>query len=111
MWGFVSRGVMKQVVAKDGVTLPSGQHLPCGTKVGVHGAPVHRDENIYSDAQVFKPFRFCSNGSENMVDDYSEKVVGEGIPLVTTSSNFMAFSHGRNAWYTPPSSPFSTFLS
>ncbi|PMD31624.1 cytochrome P450 [Hyaloscypha variabilis F] len=97
MWGFVSRGVMKQVVAKDGVTLPSGQHLPRGTKVGVHGAPVHRDENIYSDAQVFKPFRFCSNGSENMVDDYSEKVVGKGIPLVTTSSNFMAFSHGRNA--------------
>jgi cytochrome P450 len=111
MWGFVSRGVMKQVVAKDGVTLPSGQHLPRGTKVGVHGAPVHRDENIYSDAQVFKPFRFCSNGSENMVDDYSEKVVGKGIPLVTTSSNFMAFSHGRNAWYTPPSSSFSTFLS
>jgi cytochrome P450 len=106
MWGFVSRGVMKEVVAKKGVTLPSGHHLPRGTKVGVHASPVHRDDDIYPDALEFKPFRFCSNGGERMVDDYSEKVVGNGIPLVTTSSNFMAFSHGRHAWYISLPSPF-----
>ncbi|KAH8763018.1 putative Ent-kaurene oxidase [Hyaloscypha sp. PMI_1271] len=97
MWGFVSRGVMKEVVAKKGVTLPSGHHLPRGTKVGVHASPVHRDDDIYPDALEFKPFRFCLNGGLRMVDDYSEKVGGNGIPLVTTSSNFMAFSHGRHA--------------
>jgi cytochrome P450 len=98
LWGFVSRGVMKEVVAKDGVTIPSGQHLPQGTKVGIHASPVHRDEEIYADALKFKPFRFCSGGLNGMADDYSEKVDGNGIPLVTTSSNFMAFSHGRHAW-------------
>jgi cytochrome P450 len=99
MWGFVSRGVMKQVVAKNGVTLPSGHQIPCGSKVGIHQAPVHRDDDIYPDALEFKPFRFCSNSGLAMVDDYSEKSVGNGIPLVSTSSNFMAFSHGRHAWY------------
>jgi cytochrome P450 len=104
LWGFVSRGVMKQVVARDGVTLPSGLHLPYGTKVGVHAAPVHRDEDIYPDALQFKPFRFCTSmAEERPLDDYSEKVVGNGknrgTSLVTTSSNFMAFSHGRHSWY------------
>ena len=105
LWGFVSRGVMKEVVAKDGVTLPSGQHLPRGTKVGVHGAPIHRDEVIYPNASEFKPFRFRTmgpGGEDRPTDDYSDKIVGSGIPLVTTSSKFMAFSHGRHAWYTAP---------
>jgi cytochrome P450 len=105
MWGFVSRGVMKEVVAKDGVTLPSGQHLPCGAKVGIHASPVHRDEDIYSDAREFKPFRFRNMGSpfesHLPTDDSFEKVDGKGIPLVTTSSNFMAFSHGKHAWCVP----------
>jgi hypothetical protein len=103
LWGFVSRGVMKEVVAKDGVTLPSGLHLACGTKVGVHATPVHRDEDIYTDALQFKPFRFCTTlAEERPKDDYSEKVIGnsknKGTSLVTTSSNFMAFSHGRHCW-------------
>jgi cytochrome P450 len=105
MWGFVSRGVMKEVVAKDGVTLPSGQHLPCGAKVGIHASPVHRDEDIYPDALEFKPFRFRNMGSPSEshlpTDDSLEKVAGKGIPLVTTSSNFMAFSHGKHAWCVP----------
>jgi cytochrome P450 len=111
MWGFVSRGVMKQVVAKNGVTLPSGQHLPYGSKVGVHSSPVHRDEDIYPDAQEFQPFRFRNMGSPSeqhrRSDDYFEKVPGKGIPLVTTSSNFMAFSHGKHAWYISPAPPLS----
>jgi cytochrome P450 len=103
MWGFVSRGVMKEVVAKDGIILPSGQHLPCGAKVGIHASPVHRDEDMYTDALEFKPFRFRNMGSPSKshlpTDDSFEKVTGKGIPLVTTSSNFMAFSHGKHAWY------------
>lgn len=103
LWGFVSRGVMKEVVAKEGVTLPSGIHLPGGTKVGIHASPVHRDGDIYPDALEFQPFRFLQAMSDDRpADDYSEKSVGssknKGTSLVTTSSNFMAFSHGKNAW-------------
>jgi cytochrome P450 len=125
MWGFVSRGIMKEVVAKDGVTLPSGQHLPCGAKVGIHASPVHRDEDLYPDALEFKPFRFRNMGSPSeshlLTDDSFEKVAGKGIPLVTTSSNFMAFSHGKHAWCVSfllltsqsllPPLPFSPLLS
>jgi len=35
LWGFLSRGVMKKVVAPGGITIPTGEHLPYGSKVGV----------------------------------------------------------------------------
>jgi cytochrome P450 len=110
MWGFVSRGILKQVVAKDGVTLPNGMHLKKGTKVGIHAYPVHHDEDVYSNAHEFNAMRFCNMGEDRPEDDYSEKMAGsggrKGTSLVTTSSHFMAFSHGRHAWYVV-SNPFS----
>lgn len=103
LWGFVSRGILKEVIAKDGVTLPCGMHLKKGTKVGIHAYPVHHDEDLYPNANEFNAMRFCRVDEERPADDYSEKVVGsgkkKGTSLVTTSSQFMAFSHGRHAWY------------
>ena len=91
------------VVKKGGITLPGGLHLPQGIKVGVHAHPVHHDYAIYPSASDFNAFRFCQTGDEQRPDsDYSEKMAGtgknRGTSLVTTSSNFMAFSHGRHAW-------------
>lgn len=100
-WGFVSRGVLKEVVAKDGVTMPNGLHLPTGTKVGVHAYPVHHDEDVYQGAYSFNPLRFSSQATKEHSED-EKSVAGQGkrgTLLVTTSSNFMAFSHGRHAWY------------
>jgi cytochrome P450 len=103
LWGFVSRGILKEVIAKDGVTLPCGMHLKKGTKVGIHAYPVHHDEDLYPNASEFNAMRFCTVDEERPADDYSEKVAGsgkkKGTSLVTTSSHFMAFSHGRHAWY------------
>jgi len=103
LWGFVSRGVVKMVVAKEGVDLPDGTHLPCGTKVGVHAYPVHHDESIYPRATEFDALRFCkSPDKDGLSNGHPEKMSGagmqRGIPLVTTSPNFMAFSHGKHAW-------------
>lgn len=78
---------MKKVVKKEGVRLPSGELLPMGTNVGLHQYVVHRDEDIYEGADEFRPLRFIG-----------EKGSG-GVPLVQTSATFMAFSHGRHAWY------------
>jgi cytochrome P450 len=89
MWGFVSRGVLKQVVAKNGITLPSGQRLPKGTNVGVHQYPVHHDEDIYTEHWKFDPMRFCTLGDDGKF---------QGPRLETTSTSFMGFSHGRHAW-------------
>lgn len=107
LWGFVSRGVLKLVVKKEGVRLPGGLHLPYGTKVGYHAHPIHHDEDIYPGAYSFDPFRWCvqkNGGAEQsesgMVSGLSEQP--QGTSLVTTSPNFMAFSHGRHAWYVHP---------
>ncbi|KAH7327064.1 cytochrome P450 [Rhexocercosporidium sp. MPI-PUGE-AT-0058] len=96
LWGFVSRGVLKEVSHKNGVTLPTGEHLPRGTKVGIHAYPVHHDENYYKDPYKFNPMRFCSLG-EKLVDGSANCGSNKGTALVTTSSIFMPFSHGRHA--------------
>ena len=96
--GFVSRGVLKMVVAKEGIKLPGFPTgiLPYGSKVGIHAYPIHYDDAIYPDARHFNPMRFCGNVS---IDVNDQNDVGKkGPSLVTTSSNFMAFSHGRHAW-------------
>lgn len=99
--GFVSRGVLKTVSAKDGIKLPGphGAHLPFGTKVGVHAYPVHYDEAIYPRAKQFDPLRFCEiDTAEKIVEGKTRASGNRGTPLVHTSPIFMGFSHGRHAW-------------
>ncbi|KAH8166832.1 hypothetical protein CIB48_g1375 [Xylaria polymorpha] len=89
--GFIERGIMKMVVAPAGVTLPNGAHIPCGTKVGVSGYSIHRDEGNYPDAVRYDAFRF--------VRGQDPEVGGVKGPqgLVNTSEKFMGFSHGSHA--------------
>lgn len=113
--GFVARGIMKMVVAPGGVTLPDGSRIPYGTKVGIQAYSVHRDEDLYDDANTYNAFRFVSrpggrkadhdNGPEGSIsatgsETESTKGRGSGQPqaLVSTSPTFLAFSHGPNAW-------------
>lgn len=110
LWGFVSRGVLKEVVAKEGVTMPDGLHLPMGVKVGVHSFPIHHDEDVYHNANAFEPLRFCSvipDSDAESSDAASVKSAGSqaprGIALVTTSTTWMPFSHGKHSWYVSPS--------
>ncbi len=86
LWSFVSHGVTKSVVARKGVTLPSGEHLPQGAKCGVASYGPQHDDRIYAGAYTFDAFRYST---------HSEK----RSSLVTTSTHFMGFSHGRHAWY------------
>lgn len=102
LWGFLSRGVMKMVMARDGVTIPSGEHLPFGTKVGVTSYGVHHDESVYSNAYEFDAFRFSSPSElskpyEAESDDTSKKK--KAFSMVTSTDYFMGFSHGRHIWY------------
>lgn len=113
--GFVARGVLKMVVAPDGVTLPDGNHIPCGTKVGVQGYSIHRDEDIYRDAERYDAFRFVqddtpeagtgsagrSDGGGGLKDRRTADTGSRGgrpQTLVSTSTTFLAFSHGSNVW-------------
>ncbi|KAI2635828.1 cytochrome P450 [Hypomontagnella submonticulosa] len=88
--GFIERGIMKMVVAPEGVTLPDGSHIPCGTKVGVSGYSIHHDEDIYPDANRYDAFRFA-RGQRGGADKKWPQA------LVNTSEKFLGFSHGSHA--------------
>ncbi|KAK6216903.1 hypothetical protein QIS74_07017 [Colletotrichum tabaci] len=50
--------VVRKVVQPDGITTPTGFHLPYGTILGVPGYGVHHDEDIYPNPNDYRPFRF-----------------------------------------------------
>ncbi|KAI1385636.1 cytochrome P450 [Hypoxylon trugodes] len=88
--GFIERGIMKMVVALEGVTLPDGSHIPCGTKVGVSGYSIHHDEDIYPDANKYNAFRFARSSPGDAKKKGPQK-------LVSTSETFLGFSHGSHS--------------
>lgn len=93
MNSFVTVGMNRAVVAKDGVTTPSGVKLPRGVSVVVPSYPVLQDNDVYPDAQTFKPFRFA----EQRRDESVEYVKRAAKAFASTSPEYLAFGHGRNA--------------
>ncbi|KAK3324995.1 cytochrome P450 [Apodospora peruviana] len=93
MNSFVTVGLMRRVVAKGGITTPSGVTIPCGASVCVPAWQVLHDETVYPDAETFKPFRFA----EQRKDDSVEYVKRANKAWATASNEFLAFGHGRNA--------------
>jgi cytochrome P450 len=105
--GFVARGIMKTVVAEEGSVLPDGTHVPRGVKVGIQAYNVHRDGDIYEDAERYDAFRFVPRSKEegdNGLGSGGRRKTAVPQALVSTSPTFLAFSHGPNAWFVPPAS-------
>lgn len=93
LWGF-SHGVIKVVAAREGIHLPTGEHIPCGTKIGVGSYGVHHDEEVVpgeADPFTFDPFRYIKEGGETRS--------ASGLKFATTNDSYLAFSHGNYAWY------------
>ena len=97
---FKARGVERIVVKRGGVVLPSGQYLPEGTKVGVPVLPIHRDPEIYDDAETYDAFRFCAPKTSAKRDGMRSESPGGSrhVELINTSETFLAFGHGRHVW-------------
>jgi cytochrome P450 len=90
---FVTIGVMRLVVAPEGVKTPSGIHLPHGTLIAAHSHPLLREAELYEDPLEFKPFRFAERRHEEGV----EYVKRARNAFATTSNEYLAFGHGRDA--------------
>ncbi|KAL1865336.1 hypothetical protein Daus18300_007226 [Diaporthe australafricana] len=87
-------GVLRRVVAQDGVTTPSGVHLPTDSVVAVNAWAIHDDEKIYgADTDQFKPLRF----SEKRADESIDYVERARQTWATTSAEYLAFGGGRSA--------------
>jgi cytochrome P450 len=90
---FVTAGLNRLVVAEKGLTTPSGVHVSKGSVISVPAYPIHQDSDIYPDAQTYKPFRFA----EQRADENAEHIKRARNAWATTTNDFLAFGHGRNA--------------
>ena len=102
--GFLSRGLVRKVMAKDGITTPDGVHIRQGTNLGVAVYGVHMDEKVYSDPFEFDAFRFsrpreqfAETDSKGREDYTTEVLKHKNLSMVTTSEYFQPFGHGRHA--------------
>ena len=89
----LSVGLQRVVVAADGLTTPTGIHLPQGTKVSVPAYCIMREESTYPGAESYSPFRFSDQRGE--ADDDHVRRARNALP--TTSPDFLVFGHGRHA--------------
>lgn len=107
---FKAKSLNRVVSHPEGVTIPSGHHLPRGTKVGVPSLAVHVDgENYGETAKVYDGFRFCRDGKNcdgggittttatNMMTASSAEGKSEAKGMVNPSETFLAFGLGRHA--------------
>ncbi|KAK5658001.1 hypothetical protein OQA88_2555 [Cercophora sp. LCS_1] len=98
LWGILTHGVTKAVVARGGVTIPTGEHVPYGAKVGIASYGPHLDGDVYGTSEanpfVYDPFRFTRPEVSAVL---KKKGAKPGLGFVTTSEHYMGFSHGRFA--------------
>ncbi|KAE8378054.1 cytochrome P450 [Aspergillus bertholletiae] len=83
----------RQVMPKEGVTLPSGQHLQQGAWVAFSAAGIHNDERFYHKPDVYTPFRFLPTETTGEKIDTKPKTA----MMVTTSDTFLPFGHARHS--------------
>lgn len=106
----LTRGLMREVMPKDGIELPDGRNLPQGTWVGVSVPGVHSDNRFYSNPDNFEPFRFAKRDLVTTETQKTPIIENDGINtgkassdrkhvgLATTSDIFLGFGYGRSAW-------------
>jgi cytochrome P450 len=81
----MTRKAMKDFTFSDGTVLPQG------TIVAVAFQATRLDNGVYDNADKFDPFRFA-NMREEDGDDAKHS-------FVSTNPDYLAFGHGRHAWY------------
>ncbi|PCH34175.1 cytochrome P450 [Wolfiporia cocos MD-104 SS10] len=85
--GITALSVMRKIL--QDITLSNGTFLPKGTVIASAASATHHDERYYKHADEFEGFRFA-----NMRTEESERIKHQ---YVSTSSEYIAFGHGRHA--------------
>jgi cytochrome P450 len=98
----------RRVVAKEGIRLADGTHIPAGIPLATPMDAIHMDAAYYTNPSTFHPFRFCTveqvKGTRT-AQYYEEKLgVSPAVPrgggnksTVTLDDKFLSFGFGRNA--------------
>ena len=74
--GFVVWGLQRKVVARDGVTLPDGTHLPYWSTVEVPAWGIHHNDQVYDNPFEYDALRF-SRQREALSGEHQKVHVGE----------------------------------
>lgn len=104
---FSSTLVERQVIAPEGLHSPEyGWALPQWSFVAVNLYGLHHDGNLYENPMSYDPLRFSRQREAFEQRSEAEKKADEkegnrvrGLGMVTTSDEYLAFGHGRHAWY------------
>jgi cytochrome P450 len=103
--GFVTRGLQRKVVAKEGLEHKGlGLNLPYGSTVSVDAYGIMHDSNIFPAASTFDAFRFArqrdqddSSSSESEGEKTRTLLGSKQLGCASTSESFLTFGHGRHA--------------
>ena len=104
----IIRSVGREVVADDGVTLPSGHLIPKGVWMGAGAFAIHHDDRFYHKPEEYDPFRFVKKQSDGLTESEKEALVEtasiyrKNEALVMLSDIFVSFGLGKHAWYMIP---------
>ena len=99
------RSLMREVMPKQGIELPDGNHLPKGTWIGAPAYQVHHDDRFYSNANQYEPFRFVEKPRESTTQKTKEEPTAMAAlnyqkpqRLAVTGNTYLGFGYGRHSW-------------
>lgn len=98
----IIRGLAREVMKKEGVTLPNGLHLAQGARLSAAIVPIHLDERFYPRAEEYNAFRFLdarSSTQEQLEESRNPAPKTQGMSLATTGDTFYAFGRGKYVWW------------
>jgi hypothetical protein len=95
----------RKVVAPEGVTnTVEGWHAPYGASLMLDLAGTHHDPELYPEPDKYDAWRFSREREAYEAKDSGERDDAEEairimrLGMVTTSAEYLPFSHGRHAW-------------
>ncbi|KAI1502354.1 cytochrome P450 [Biscogniauxia marginata] len=93
---FIGRTVQRLVIAPGGLVTEDGIRLPQGTMVSILAHQSQTDEEKFENPEEYDPFRF-SRAREAAAYKSTGKPGLSHLSFVSTSSDYLAFSHGKHA--------------
>ena len=107
---FLSVGLIRRVIAPDGLVAPNGTTCPYNSWIGVASNGIHNDPSIYPDTETYNAFRFSDmREAEAKAEAVDEGVMASkeserdklikkaNLSFVSVGSQYHPFGLGRHA--------------